>query len=73
MFLVHGDSDGTVPLVQSTVFDAALTKAGVPHQLIIVKNADHGFAPKPGTTIDPSFPDIEKATFAFLDKYLKTP
>jgi len=71
MFLVHGDSDMLVPLAQSTVFDAALTKAGVPHQLLIVKNAGHGFRPKPGTTIDPSNADINKAVFAFFDKYFK--
>ena len=71
MLLVHGDSDGLVPLAQSTVFDEALTKAGVPHQFLVVKNGDHGFRPKPGTTIDPSGPDIQKAVFAFFDKYLK--
>jgi len=73
MLLVHGDSDGLVPLAQSTVFDEALTKAGVPHQLLVVKNADHGFSPKPGTTIDPSWPAINKAVFDFFDKYLKAP
>jgi len=73
MLLVHGDSDGLVPVAQSTVFDEALTKAGVPHQLIIVKNADHGFDPVPGMTIDPSLADIDKAVFAFLGKYLRTP
>jgi acetyl esterase/lipase len=73
MFLVHGDSDHLIPLKQSIVFDEALTEAGVPHQFLIVKNADHGFAPKPGTTIDPSRADINKAVFAFFDKYLKGP
>ena len=73
MLIIHGDSDSTVPLQQSIVFDAALTKAGVPHQFVIVKNADHGFRPLPGTTIDPSRDDILKMTFAFFDQYLKTP
>jgi len=73
MFLVHGDSDGTVPLEQSIVLDQALTKADVPHQFLIVKNGDHGFRPKPGTTIDPGLGDIQKAVFDFFDKYLKTP
>jgi dipeptidyl aminopeptidase/acylaminoacyl peptidase len=73
MLLVHGDADNLVPLAQSTVFDAALTEAGVPHQLLVVKNAGHGFGPMPGTTIDPSRSDINKAVFAFFAKYLKTP
>jgi acetyl esterase/lipase len=69
--IVQGDSDGIVPMAQSTVFDAALAKAGVPHQLIIVKNADHGFAAVPGKTIDPTGAEIENAVYTFLDKYLK--
>jgi acetyl esterase/lipase len=73
MLLVHGDSDNIVPIAQSTVFDEALTKAGVPHQFLIVKNAGHGFEPKPGTIIDPSRADIDKAVFAFFNKYLKGP
>jgi acetyl esterase/lipase len=73
MLLVHGDSDRLVPLAQSTEFDEALTKAGVPHQLLVVKNADHGFKPMPGTTISPSREGIFEAVHAFFDKYLKTP
>ena len=68
--IVQGDSDAIVPMAQSTIFDDALTKAGVPHQLIIVKNANHGFAPLPGKTITPTSADIGNATLAFLDKYL---
>jgi acetyl esterase/lipase len=71
--LVHGDSDGLVPLAQSTVFDEALTKAGVPHQLLVVKNADHGFRPIPGTTISPNGNEIIEAVHGFFDKYLKAP
>jgi acetyl esterase/lipase len=71
MLLVHGDADTLVPLAQSTVFDAALTQAGVPHQFLIVKNAGHGFGPLPGTTIDPSRSDIDQAVYAFLAKHLK--
>ena len=73
MLLVHGDSDGLVPVAQSKVLDQALTRAGVPHQLMIIKNAGHGFGPVPGMTIDPSLADIDKAVYAFLDKNLKTP
>ena len=73
MLLVHGDADTLVPLAQSTVFDAALTQAGVPHQLIIVKNAGHGFNHPAGTTIDPSRAEIHQDVVAFFDKYLKAP
>jgi len=73
MLLVHGDSDGLVPLAQSTVFDEALTKAGVPHQFVIVKNADHGFNPVPGKTIDPTRLEIYQDVLDFFGKYLKTP
>ena len=68
--LIHGDSDGLVPLAQSQVFDAALATAGVPHQLIVVKNADHGFRPLPGKSIDPGYAGINKAVFDFFGKYL---
>jgi len=36
IFITHGDSDKTAPLVQTPVFDAALTNAGGPHQFIII-------------------------------------
>lgn len=68
MLLVHGDSDALVPLAQSTVFDAALTKARVPHQLLIVKNIGHGFA-----MVVPSHPEVYQTVDAFLAEYLKKP
>jgi acetyl esterase/lipase len=71
MLIVHGDSDVLVPVEQSKALDQALTKAGVTHQFIVVKNAGHSFTPLPGTVIDPSQADINKAVIAFLDKYLK--
>ena len=70
MIIFHGDSDKTVPLAQSVAFDAALTQAGVPHQFIIVKNADHGFKPVPGATIDPSQGQIFHDVSLFLAKYI---
>jgi acetyl esterase/lipase len=73
VLIVQGAADTLVPPAQSTVFDDALTKAGVPHQLIMVKNAGHGFQPLPGTTIDPSQQQISDAVVAFFDKYLKAP
>jgi acetyl esterase/lipase len=73
MLLVHGEADALVPIAQSTVFDAALTKANVPHQLIVVKNANHGFVPLPNTTIEPNSADINKAVMTFFYQYLKAP
>ena len=72
--IVQGDSDSTVPMIQSTMFADALTEAHVPNQLIIVKNGEHGFGPAAGmTTVDPDRTSIENSVFAFFDKYLKTP
>jgi acetyl esterase/lipase len=69
--LVHGDADPLVPLAQSQVFAAALAKAGVPHQLLIVKNGVHGLGPQPGTQIDPGWPVIGKTVEDFFAKFLK--
>jgi acetyl esterase/lipase len=73
MLLIHGDADTLVPLAQSTLFAAALAQAGVPHQLLIVKNGLHGLAPLPGTQIDPSGAVISQTVRDFFAKYLKTP
>jgi dipeptidyl aminopeptidase/acylaminoacyl peptidase len=39
---VHGDSDPVVPVRQGTSFHEALTKAGVPSELYVVKGGGHG-------------------------------
>ena len=41
--LIHGEKDELVPLHQSELMKAALDKVGVENQLIVVKNAGHGF------------------------------
>lgn len=71
--IVHGLADKTVLPIQSIEFDAALAKAGVEHQLVMVKNAQHGFKPLPGTTIDPSNDQIDEMVYAFFAKHLQTP
>jgi acetyl esterase/lipase len=71
--IVHGDADPLVPLAQSTVFDAALTKAGVPHQLLVIKNGMHGLGPLPGTKIDPGWKVINQTVMDFFAKYLAAP
>ena len=74
LLIVQGAADKTVPPAQSTEFDAALTKAGVEHQLILVKNGNHGFKPNPpGSIIDPSLAQISADVFAFFDAHLKKP
>ncbi len=70
VLMVHGDADHLVPLAQSQVFAAALTKAGVPNQLLVVHNGGHGFSAPPGTKIDPGWPVINQTMFAFLAKNL---
>jgi len=41
-FLEQGDSDQTVPYSETVKFHAALTKAGVPNQLMTVVGGGHG-------------------------------
>ncbi|MDQ0798756.1 alpha/beta hydrolase [Arthrobacter sp. SLBN-112] len=41
--LVHGDSDGLVPHSQTDLLAAALAGAGVDHEVVTVKGADHCF------------------------------
>jgi acetyl esterase/lipase len=43
MLLIHGDGDLLVPLDQSRRLAAALEAAAVPHRLIVVAGARHGF------------------------------
>jgi acetyl esterase/lipase len=71
VMMIHGGADDLVPLAQSQVLDEALAKAGVPHELVVVKNAGHSFNPVPGMTIEPSQVEIRAATLKFLDKWLK--
>ena len=64
--IVHGERDWVVPQTQSVNFDARLDSAGVPSQLVLVKNAGHGFIPM-GKPLDPSVQDILKLMLSFLD------
>jgi acetyl esterase/lipase len=71
--IVQGDSDTLVLPAQSKLFDAALTRAGVPHQLIMVKNAEHGFRPTSASGIHPSLAKIGDLVFTFFDENLGKP
>jgi len=44
LLMVHGQKDAQVPLAQSNEMDAALTRAGKPHRLAVVPEADHQFS-----------------------------
>jgi dipeptidyl aminopeptidase/acylaminoacyl peptidase len=44
LLMLHGKRDFQVPFEQSDVMDAALKRAGKPHRLVVVPNADHQFS-----------------------------
>jgi acetyl esterase/lipase len=72
ILIIHGEEDQFLPVSQAKIFDAALTKVGATHTLVLVKNGMHGFSPVPGKITDPSMAEIQKLTDDFLAKYLKS-
>jgi acetyl esterase/lipase len=66
ILMIHGTEDKTVPLSQSETLAAALKKAGVEHQLIVVPGAPHTFY-----VVSQSL-DLRPQLFAFLGKHLGT-
>lgn len=68
--ILHGDKDETVPLAQSQALYDSLDSVGVPVELVVVRNAGHGFRPD-GGEIDPSMPELIRIVANFLDLYLK--
>lgn len=65
VLIVHGTADGTVAVEQSKGFAAALAKAGVPHQLVIVPDAPHSFH------LQPAKRDLRPLVLGFFDQHLK--
>jgi len=65
MLIMHGTADTTVPLEQSKLLDAALEKAGVKHELVIVEGAPHTFH------LQPKQRDLRPVVLGFFDRYLK--
>ncbi len=64
----HGDKDSLVPVSQSELLQAALTKAGVESELVVLKGADHGngeFRTQVGNA------ENRKKLLAFFDRHLK--
>jgi len=61
MLLIHGTDDALVPVSQSEALASALETAGVPHRLIVVEGARHGFDLEVGGR------DLVPEIIAFLD------
>ena len=71
---VNGEKDKTVPLWHAELMTEALKKVNVPVELIIVKNAGHGYtfvAPRGGPPADPPPDEVDAAVLKFLDANLK--
>jgi len=67
ILLIHGDDDHTANVAQSRSFYAALTKAGVKTQLIILPGIEHSWLGKtPEATRAASVEALQK-TFDFID------
>lgn len=70
--IISGDHDQIVATEQGIKFDAALKKAGVPTELVIVKNGDHIMRTPPGLApASPNFVELMQTVRDFFDKYLK--
>lgn len=65
ILIMHGTADTTVPLQQSELFAAALKKAGIEHELVIVEGAPHTFH------LQPKQKDLRPIVLGFFDKHLK--
>ena len=64
--MVHGDKDELVPVEHSRRMVAALEKAKVPCELIVIEGAGHGFSPKQYADV------VTPALLGWFDKYLAT-
>ena len=68
MLLIVGAEDKTVPYHQTLEMAEKLKAAGVPHELIIIPDVDHGFIGKtPEQTREANLKALD-ATFRFIDK-----
>ena len=64
VLIIHGTADLLVPFAQSAELAAALESAGVPHDLVPVDGAGHGFA---GAGLDP----VVRRSVTFLARVLR--
>ena len=65
VLIMHGTADKTVALRDSEVMAAALEKAGIEHQLIVVPGAPHTFH------LQPKQRDLRPVVLDFFGKHLK--
>lgn len=65
ILILHGTADTTVPVSDSEQFAAALKKAGLKHELIIIPGAPHTF------DLQPKQRDLRPTVLEFFDKNLK--
>jgi acetyl esterase/lipase len=68
--LIHGDHDDLVPYQQSQLMYDRLVQAGVPAQLVIVKNGGHSFLESHGP-MTPSPMELNLTILTFLNQYLQ--
>lgn len=69
--ILHGTSDGVLPVEQAEIMHARLTEAGLSSTLVIVENGDHGLQALPGKEISPTQDEINQIIFDFLETNLK--
>jgi acetyl esterase/lipase len=65
MLIVHGTADETVDVSHSEALAAALAKAGVEHELVLIPGAPHTF------DLQPKERDLRPLVLAFLEKHLR--
>jgi len=68
--IIHGERDWMVPPEQAVRLHASLEAAGVPSQLLLVKNGGHGLMPM-GAAIRPTMNEILNTMISFLGALLK--
>jgi acetyl esterase/lipase len=68
MLLLHGTRDAWVPIAQSEELAASLRAAGVPHRLVRVEGARHGFGLEVN---DPEVPDIFRDLLSEILAFLR--
>jgi acetyl esterase/lipase len=67
--ILQGEEDEVVPLYHSQFLYDELVASGLRAQLVMVKNAGHGFRPV-GGDLDPTIIELRKMVADFFDQYL---